>query len=81
MKRITVMLARQSITEEVYDVTVEDDVAKNIELTKDNKQELADMVDDIYQREIRLGNKATHTINDVNDTVTYLKLKVVGVKE
>jgi predicted CopG family antitoxin len=75
------MLARQSVTEEVYDVTVEDDVAKNLETFKDNKQELSDMIDDVYQREVRLGNKATHHVNDVNDTVTYLKMKVVGVKE
>lgn len=82
MKLIKLMLARQSLTEEIYEVLVSDAEAKEIEKFKDNKQELTDLVDDAHQRATRRGEPiATHTINDVNDTVTYVRFKVENVKE
>jgi hypothetical protein len=70
------------LTEEIYEVQVSDAEAKEIEKFKDNKQELADLVDDAQQRATRRCEPvAKHIINDVNDTVTYVKLKVENVKE
>lgn len=82
MKLVKLMLARQSLTEELYEVIVSDAEAKEIEKFKDNKQVLADLIDDAHQRATRRGESiAKHTINDVNDTVTYARFKLENVKE
>jgi len=81
MKKVKLLLARTSITEEIYEVEISDECAKSIDAVKDDKQEVANLVDDAYQRAMRLGEVATHKINDVSDKVTFMKLKFVGVKE
>ena len=81
MKRIKLAVVRSITTEELYDVVVEDSEAKAIEEAHADKDKLADLVDDAYQKAKRRCELAVYTETSVGDKVTFCKLKVTVVKE
>lgn len=81
MKRIQLAVVRSITTEELYDVEVEDSEAKTIEAAAMDKDKLADLVDDAYQKAKRRGEVANYKETGVNDKVTFAKIKVTNVKE
>jgi hypothetical protein len=81
MKRVRIAIVRTILSEEFIDVNVSDAKAKEIEKAKDDKDLVADIVTDEYQRAKRIGLSAICKEKDVNDKVTFIKLKITDVKE
>lgn len=81
MKRVRAAIVRTIISEEYIDVKVSDSKAKDIEKLKDNKDALADIIGDEYQRSKRLCIPAISKEKDVSDKVTFIKFKITDVKE
>lgn len=83
MKRVKLAVVRTITTEELYEVEVEDKEATEIEKVAagTDKDELANLVEDAYQRARRRGDYGTYQETGVNDKVTFTKIKVVKVKE
>ena len=80
MKRVKLAVVRSIITEELYDVVMEDKEADEISKTTD-KDMLAELVEDARQKAQRIGEYASYKETGVNDKVTFAKLKVDKVKE
>jgi len=80
MKRVKLAVVRFIVTEELYEVVMEDKDADEIVKTTD-KDTLADLVEDAYQRAKRIGEVATYKETGVNDKVTFVKIKVTKVRE
>jgi len=80
MKRVKLAVVRSIVTEELYEVVMEDKDADEIVKTTD-KDTLADLVEDAYQRAKRIGEVATYKETGVNDEVTFVKIKVTKVRE
>jgi len=80
MKRVKLAVVRSIVTEELYEVVMEDKDADEIVKTTD-KDTLADLVEDAYQRAKRIGEVATYKETGVNDKVTFVKIKVTKVRE
>ena len=80
MKRVKLAVVRSIVTEELYEVVMEDKDADEIVKTTE-KDALADLVEDAYQRAKRIGEVATYKEMGVNDKVTFVKIKVTKVKE
>ena len=83
MKRIKMSVVRSITTEELYEVVVDDDVAKEIIAAMEGKDKdlIADMVEDARQKAQRHGEIAMYKETGVNDKVTFVKIKVLNVKE
>ncbi len=80
MKRVKLAVVRSIVTEELYEVVMEDKYADEIVKTTD-KDALAELVEDAYQKAQRIGEYATYKETGVNDKVTFVKLKVTKVRE
>lgn len=80
MKKVKMAVVRTILTEELYEVTVTDSRAKEIQALNNKNDEIAEMVDDDYQRARRSLSPAKFAERTVNDKVTFLKLKFVDVK-
>lgn len=80
MKRVKLAVVRSIITEELYEVVMDDKDADEIANTTD-KDALADLVEDALQRAKRIGDFATYKETGVNDKVTFVKIKITKVRE
>jgi hypothetical protein len=80
MKRVKLAVVRSIITEELYEVVMDDKDADEIAKTTD-KDALADLVEDALQRAKRIGDFATYKETGVNDKVTFVKIKITKVRE
>ncbi len=80
MKKIKVAIVRTIMVEDLYEVVITDEKAKEFTKAKDDKKLIADLIDTEYQRANRTCSGATHTEKDVNDRVTFIRMKICDVK-
>jgi hypothetical protein len=66
--------------EEIFEVEVTDEKAKDFEKAGKDKTAIANLISDEYQASRRKCIGATYTAKTVNDTVTFVQMKITDVK-
>lgn len=80
MKKIKIAIVRTIMEEELYEVEVTDEKAKDFEKAGKDKTAIANLISDEYQTAKRKCIGATYTAKTVNDTVTFVQMKITDVK-
>lgn len=81
MKEVKLTVVRTIITEEYYTVQISDSVAKELESKHNDKDALADIVEDELQKSRRNLRPCKYVEQSVSDKVTFVKMNITEVKE
>jgi hypothetical protein len=80
MKKIKIAIVRTIMEEELYEVEITEEKAKDFEKAGKDKALLANLISDEYQAARRKNFNSTLTTKGINDTVTYIKIKITDIK-